>query len=73
MLIDIGDCSCSTFTTVKKGNNTKYGNCLNKYKEDQKCYVNQPSSCTDLKRSKLYIGLMFSHRACKMRWTQKMV
>ena len=64
-LIGIGDCSCSTYTTSK--DNKQYGNCRNNDEGEQKCYVYQPSTCSDLKRSKQYIGLMFSHQACKMK------
>merc|ERR1711879_584272 len=58
----IGNCSCSDFI-----NNQDYGNCTNAVDGDRKCYVNQPSTCKDLKRSKQYKGLMFSHEACKIR------
>ena len=62
LLIDAGDCSCSSFV-----NNLKRGNCMHNATEKRKCYVNQPTTCTDLKKSIQYKGLMFSHQACEKR------
>merc|ERR1712012_555812 len=53
-----GGCSCSDYI-AKNG----FGNCQKKYKNGQICYVNEPSNCKDLVKSKS-TGKRFSWKAC---------
>ena len=48
------DCSCSNFINKKGQGKCRTG----------RCYVNQPSSCTDLKESNKYPGKQTSALAC---------
>ena len=53
-----GGCTCSNYIA-----NSGFGNCQKKYKNDQICYVNEPSTCKDLVKSKS-TGKRFSWEAC---------
>ena len=52
------DCSCSNYVT-----SSGYGNCKKVFKTGPICYVNEPSSCSDLKKSKS-TGKYYSWEAC---------
>ena len=61
MFFDIlGGCNCKDFV-----NPNGYGNCNKKYKKGPICYVNQPTSCSDIKPSKSNAGERLSWEACK--------
>ena len=54
-----GGCSCSTYVSVTTG----FGNCEKDFKGKPICYVNEPSSCSDLKESSS-TGKRYSWDAC---------
>ena len=56
----LGDCTCK-----RLANENGYGNCNKMYKRKPICYVNQPTSCTDLIKSKTNKGERVSWEACK--------
>merc|ERR1712018_563901 len=53
-----GGCSCSDYVT-----SSGYGNCKKKFKIGPICYVNEPSTCTDLVESQS-TGKRYSWDAC---------
>ena len=57
------DCSCSKYIA-----NSGFGNCQKKYKNGRICYVNEPSTCKDLIKSKS-TGKRFSWEACALPTT----
>ena len=58
--LGLGDCSCSDYVNAKG-----YGNCQKQKRGKAYCFVNQPSTCTDLRNSSYEDGLQFSHEACQ--------
>ena len=62
----VGDCSCSEYV-----NNEGFGNCSDAAGLGPKCYVNQPTTCKDQKKSLTYPGLQWSHYACQSRNSTK--
>lgn len=56
----LGGCNCKDFI-----NPNGYGNCNKEYKRGPLCYVNQPSSCTDLMKSGSNKGERVSWQACE--------
>ena len=54
------DCSCSDYVS-----NTGFGNCQKIFKKSPICYVNEPSTCTDLVKSTL-TGKQYSWEACTL-------
>ena len=56
----LGGCNCKDFV-----NENGYGNCNQKYKNKPICYVNQPTSCSDLIISSTNAGERGSWKACK--------
>ena len=63
-MLVLGDCSCSEYV-----NEDGYGNCQSvAYKPF--CYVNQPSTCKDIKKSST-LGLQFSYAACENKQGKK--
>ena len=60
LILAAADCSCSTFV-----NRNGYGNCRNISSSfGVRCYVNQPSSCLDLKGSLTDPEKQLSAQAC---------
>ena len=55
-----GGCSCSTYVSVTTG----FGNCEKDFKGKPICYVNEPSSCSDLKENSS-TGKRYSWDACR--------
>ena len=56
-----GDCSCSTYVT-KKG----WGDCRKDlHRKGPICYVNEPSTCNDVRTSKIYNDRRYSWEACQ--------
>ena len=59
--VTVGDCSCSNYVTK-----TGYGNCEKDLRRKGViCYVNEPSTCNDLRESSRYDHRRYSWEACR--------
>ena len=53
------NCSCSTYVDING-----HGNCKKELQKRPICYVNEPSSCQDLRTNKSENGKRYSWEAC---------
>ena len=63
-------CFCTSYTTrleYKRGRWRAVGNCVGKVGKGPICYVEEPSTCSDLQRSKKYSDKRYSWEACEKR------
>ena len=58
--IGLDNCDCNEYVSANG-----YGNCKKVYGKGPICYVNQPSTCQDLRNSNSDVGKQYSWEACK--------